>query len=457
MLRNAFQKFFGFFALMLAFSCLMVGNAWSQAVVPGWGWFPPVAGVAIDPNGMLATANFQMQSQLAAELQRNMQAVPSDLDTVNPLRKISMKKLDELIQQSRANNQPIPEEAQFLGGLLAINYIVVVPEENDVLLVGPAEGWVINGFGAVVGRQSGAPVLRLEDLITLFRSWPGNAPFQAIYCSIDPTPEGLARVRQLENSGAKYNMSPGNYAAALERAYGINEVTIGGVPADSRIANVIVAADYRMKRICLGHEPALIPRFATYPDLIPAGGAAHTSRFWLAADNATITHDEAKLTWNLSGVRVKTLSEAAFVASQGGGLRAASGGRDIPAERWAAQMTERYTELAKANPIFAELQNCMDLAMVVALIQRERLVDRANGQFVYLTGANTFPLPTYATPRHVRPESVVVQKGPTSFVIAAGGVELNPFESVANAHLDENLQHRRPQLTTMTGTNWFSN
>ncbi len=45
-------------------------------------------------------------------------------------------------------------------------------------------------------------------------------------------------------------------AAGLEKALGRQQVTFTGVPATSHFASVLVAADYRMKRLAMNFEPS---------------------------------------------------------------------------------------------------------------------------------------------------------------------------------------------------------
>src|SRR5205085_12659256 len=47
------------------------------------------------------------------------------------------------------------------------------------------------------------------------------------------------------------------------------------------------------------------------------------------------------------------------------------------AEKWADTMTEKYEELAAKDTIFGELRNCMDLAVVSALIAKHHLLEKA--------------------------------------------------------------------------------
>ena len=76
-----------------------------------------------------------------------------------------------------------------------MQYVLVYPEQQDVVLVGPAEGWRINDDGHAVGKTTGRPVIQLEDLlVALQTAWTGNAP---VSCSIDPTEEGTRAMQAL--------------------------------------------------------------------------------------------------------------------------------------------------------------------------------------------------------------------------------------------------------------------
>jgi len=44
------------------------------------------------------------------------------------------------------------------------------PEQQDIVLAGPGEGWKITEQGAVVGRTNGLPMLTLDDLLVAFRT-----------------------------------------------------------------------------------------------------------------------------------------------------------------------------------------------------------------------------------------------------------------------------------------------
>lgn len=411
-----------------------------------------VGGVAIDAEGIVGNVSLRESTQLARELQKRLEAVPSELGNEVPLRKISLKKLNALLRDCRDNGTQLPESARYLGGLLSIHYVLLVPEENDILLIGPAEGWKVDASGTVVGQKSGAPILHLEDLITVFRAWNTQRP-KVITCSIDPTPEGILEHQKVLNSDLR-NGPRDAYYAALEDAMGLNVVTIDGVPGDSRFAQILFAADYRMKRIGMGQEASPIKNFPSYMSLIGANQKAR-SRFWLAPEYSEIRHDEKKLTWELTGVKVKALTENSLF-DQRTGAREKSQVRDAAAEKWCENMTKRYDELGKAAPIFAELRNCMDIAVTVALIHQQGLLRQGKCNFDCFASPDAVKLPAYSVPKFVSPEVTTVSKA-RSTLVGCGGVEVNPFDAIMSAKTDSELEKMREKLAVSTGETWFAN
>ncbi len=152
------------------------------------------------------------------------------------LRKISLRRLEAAIQQARQNGMgQLPEEIRFLAGLQRVQYVLVNPEQNDIVLAGPGEGWKVNEAGDVVGVTTGLPVMRLDDLMVAFRTVDA-ARQGGILCSIDPTTEGLKQFEAVVNQ-AGGRMQAG-VIEALERAMGAQNIRVEGVPGNSRFARV---------------------------------------------------------------------------------------------------------------------------------------------------------------------------------------------------------------------------
>ncbi len=113
----------------------------------------------------------------------------------SPLRKVSLTRLEKQVQLRLAAGRMPTEEMQLLAGLERIRYVFVYPETGDLVVAGPAGDWKRGAEGRIVRSSTGHPVVRLDDLVVLLRrtlAAPG-APFG---CTIQPRPEGLARIQE---------------------------------------------------------------------------------------------------------------------------------------------------------------------------------------------------------------------------------------------------------------------
>lgn len=402
-----------------------------------WGYREAVGGFMVDANRVLRNANVQ---ELSADVAAKMAEIPSDLQAPAKERKISLKRLNALVAECEANNVEIPEAARCLGGLTAIEYVVAVPEENDIYLVGPAEPWTVSDCGTLVGKKSGKPVLRLEDLMAVSSAWNGGK-VSPISCSIDPTREAIARLTSLQMPAAEEEL-----AAAM----GQMDVTLQGVPSDSRVANVLAAADYRMKRLSLGFDEAEIKNFASYFSMVKRGSAAYGQRFWMEPKYETVYRDADSLVWKVSDSSVAVLTEREAFAKDGS--RKATGKADAAANRWAKNMTRRYNELAKAEPIFAEAKNCMDVALVAALIVRENLAKKADCNLDAILGG-AVATPAYVVPASVEGDSLV-RVSSNAVASVAGGILVNPWATLENdVEVSAELNDYN---VTFAGSNWYA-
>jgi len=443
-------------AIALAISLILVGSVFS-ASTPASMYYggSVVGGVEIDAGGILRTAPKKTMDEVGKTLAKLLEPLPGELNQESSIRKISLKKLDEQMRQILAKAEEFPDTVRYLGGLTAIRYIVVVPEENDILLVGPAEGWRVDPQGYVVGKSSGKPILRLEDLLTVYRAWNGQQRPSVITCSIDPTPEALAKISKLNTLPPPTANDVDAYAANLEDAYGMNVVSIKGVPEKSRFGKILVAADYKMKRIGLGHEPSLVRALPSYVSMLSGRPKQINPRFWLAPEYSTVSHDSKKLTWELGTVKVKALSEDEYIDTRSGS-RQSTGNLDKTAIAWCDKMTTQYNALSKVDPVFAELKNCMELAILVALIQREGLLDAANCKLPAFADETILKMLNYPTPQFVQSKSIIARNG-RSFVVACGGVEINPFGAVDKATLNSAVDKQREKLVGVSDDNWWAN
>ncbi len=416
----------------------------------GWGYRSMVGGLMIDAQSAFRSAKKTEIEALNEQIRARMEAIPADLDLAVNVRKVSLRRLSDLVQTCSREKQEIPEAARYLGGLTAIEYVVAVPEENDIYLVGPAEGWTLNEQGVVVGKESQKPVLQLEDLLTVMHSWLLQKP-EVISCSIDPSKEALSNMMNLHLTN-----NPEKNRLAYEKAMGMLNVTFSGVPVDSRMATVLAAADYRMKRISLGFEESPVRGMDSYPNLLKTVSATFAPRFWLEPKYGTVYHDPDKLVWNFKSTKVMTMTEREFVDTYGN--RKVSSAKDSAAEKWANSMTSNFDNIAKAEPVFAEAKNCMDIALVVAVIYFQNLPKKVNNDFAGLTDSSVMDTPKYTVPEKVPSASLVRQinnKG--LYISATGGVLINPWIALKNNSTENSALAQLHVAASFKEGQWWAN
>lgn len=129
-----------------------------------------VGGISIDADGQLRTVTQTQRSGLLRDLREAVAGPSGEIAKKSGLRMISLSKLQGEVAKAIEENRPLPEEVLYLAGIQRIEYLFVYPETHDIVLAGPAEGWVVREDATVVGESSGRPVLQLEDLITALRA-----------------------------------------------------------------------------------------------------------------------------------------------------------------------------------------------------------------------------------------------------------------------------------------------
>lgn len=408
-----------------------------------------VGGVKIDTDGVVSNPQVGELKQLQAAWQNGLQQVPGDLQKWADLRFVSLKQLESEIASARAAGKPLPDSVRYLAGLQRVRYVLVYPDRQDIVLAGPAEGWKIDSLGSVVGATTGRPVLSLDDLMVALRvAESSNA--SGISCSIDPTPEGLQRMHQI---GGRLSARNGPEAAArqMEEAVGPQKISVTGIPATSHFARVIVAADFRMKRLAMNFEPAPVDGMPSFLTMIKRGTNAQSMmpRWWLAPKYDPLKRDTEGLAWQLSGQGVRCLTEQDFLNSAG--QKQHSGKADPTAQKWADTFTNKFEELAREDSSFGQLRNVMDLAVVGALMVKERLTDKSGLQAPNLMGEQ--PLDVYPAPRSVASQASFVKAGHNWVVSVSGGVQIFPWQVADRTEVSKELSSARQQPPATS--NWY--
>jgi len=422
--------------------------AWTPCFA-GFARVGAVGGVFIDTEGLLRNPTVAETKKLIEARQEELAPADSNLEQASKLRKISLRRLNEAIANHRASKvTPLPEEIQLLGGLQRIDYIFVYPEQNDVVIAGPAEAWKVNQQGDVVGATANRPVMQLDDLLIALR-YSHRGPIQ---CSIDPTAKGLTNLRKLAADLARSRgVNPAQAAGQIEQVLGPQVITIGGVPEDSHFARVLVAADYQMKRLAMNFEPAPVKGLPSFLHLTSNPSGNMLPRWWLAPQAKPLLASPDGLSWHVQGLGVQCKTEEDFVNKDG--TRTRTGNKGGPAQRWADNFTEKYEELSSEMTIFGQLRNVINLAVVGAVIAKENMFERAGMKPLYLLSEE--PTATFNTPKQVATQASVLRKGRGWLISASGGVQMYPAELVADSEKDEQLSIARQQATAGAEKWWW--
>lgn len=412
-----------------------------------------VGGVSIDTQGVLDNVDPRDREELKLAREKALHEVPGDLKKPSKMRMVSLRRLEETIAKHLKNPAPLPDDIVCLAGLQKIQYVFVYPEQKDIVLAGPAEGWKIGETGEIVGETTGKPVMLLDDLLVALRTAESSRRV-GISCSIDPTPEGITRLKAFLAKQATIG-NPQATIAEIERALGPQMITVTGVPGTSHFARVMVGADYRMKRLAMSFDKAPIRGLPSFMDMLAAGpkGQAMLPRWWLAPNYDPLMKDPDGLAWELSGAGVKAMTEEDFVDGAGKRVRTVKG--TGIAQKWADNMTNKYEELSTKDGVFGQLRNCMDLAIVSALIAKERLAEKAGWKMSLLVDAKELVLDEFNVPTRVSSKAKALKKGSNWLISASGGVQLNSWEIADNTKETTSLAPVREQAGSGKGTWWW--
>jgi hypothetical protein len=360
-----------------------------------------------------------------------------------------------LLAQQVSQNKPLPPEMLYLAGLQRVEYVFAYPELNDLVLAGPAEGWTGDDSGNVVGAKSGAAVLQLVDLIAALRTTDKLLAGELISCSIDPTPAGLKRFAQIMR-GDRPSPSA-QLLRRMEQAVGPQTITLSGVSPESHFAQVLVAADWQMKRLGMGLVPSPVGGLTSYlellkddPDLQPRTALP---RWWIAYGEHPVERDTEGLGWRISrpGIQVRTAAGRLDAND-----RIATQTQSDPlAEQWADAMTARYDQLAIAEPVFGQLRGCMDLALVTAILASGDLLTHARLELPMLLDDTRLKLAEHRVPKTVASHASAVRRSHAWIVSVSGGVELDVPRVVNAADVQADVREARTHASPNPANSWW--
>ncbi|MEQ1824795.1 MAG: DUF1598 domain-containing protein [Pirellula sp.] len=420
--------------------------------VGGIGVIRVVGGVSITPDGVLRNASIEDHTQALNEMRSKLIGAQGELAQPTNTRLISLKTLQKVILQSIEQKKPLPEEVLYLGGLTRVENIFVYPERQDIVLSGPAEPWKVGENGSIVGAKSGRPVVYLEDLLGALAT-VHRARTEGISVSIEPTPEGVRKLEQLlKQVRLNANMNPKSFEPAMTQAFGPQQVKLTGLSPDSHMAQVILAADYRMKLYGMNLAKAPVKGLPSYIEMISnqSGTSQLQSRWWMECDYSAIEHSADRLAWRISGPGIKTSTEQDQITSDGSFKQ--TGKVDKLARKWADLFTSKLDELAIKDPVFGELRNVMDLCIVSAVIESQNLQSLAQCDLTAILGDKSkIELAKFDVAKSLDPQCSFIKTVQGWVVSASGGVLVNSWEVASKVKMNDAIT-----TTHASGAKWHN-
>jgi hypothetical protein len=373
---------------------------------------PFPGGVLVDAAGTLrlksraTTAGKNALAELRAAAPPSTLTQTTDARRASRLRYVSLPRLEREIARRQAARKPLDAEMLTLAGLQRVRYVFVYPESGDLVLAGPAGDWRVDPDGRILSTDTGEAVVRLDDLLVIWRR-SNEAADSHFGCSINPRQESLAKTQAFLASTSQRPLQPGQRKAwlgTLRDTVGLQDIEVFGVDPASRVASVLVEADYHMKLIGMGLADGVDGVESYLASIRVSGGQApppmSVLRWWFTLNYDAIHSSADKDAFELAGQGVRVLSENELLAEQG--QRVHTGQSEPLNRQFAEQFTSHFAELAAKYPVYSELRNIFDLAMAVALIQSNGLAKQVAWDAKLLSASDRLKLPQAPVPRQVQ-------------------------------------------------------
>ncbi len=413
-----------------------------------------IGGVSVDADGVVRGAQVEDQAAVLSKLRENLAGGKGAFAEKSKLRMISLKAIQAAMVEAAKTGKPLAEEVLLLGGLTRIEMVFVYPDKQDIVIAGPSEAWTIAKDGSIVGKDSGRAIVYLEDLVTAFQS-VDTARTEGITCSIDPTPEGSQRLNALlDNVKTGPGFNPASIEPAMREAFGLQVVSLTGLPKTSHMARIIFAADYQMKRYGMNLAEPPVKGLPSYIEMIRSRSVSvPQSRWWMACDYDAVQHSQDGLAWKLSGRGIKTLTEADVVSNDGS--RKQTGKKDALAQKWADMFTDKMDELSTKDPVFGELQNVMDTCVVAAIVRGRDLETKSGLDLSVLSGKTPTITPSNLnTPSQIEPQCSFLKTSAGWVVTTSGGVSVDSWSVASKTEVNDELASVRTSVERPDSDSW---
>ncbi len=426
-------------------------------------------GVYVDTSGVMKRLGRRRHSELLRSTRAKAMADSGNREVrlTSRMRKVSLVRLERQLQLLKAFGKSPDEAMRVLGGIYRVKHLFVYPETGDIVLAGPAGDWRTDSEGRVVNVETGTPVLQLDDLVVLLR----NAYDQhgRMGCAIKPRQENLAGAKAFIDSWNGKALRPNRrdrWIADLRNTLGKQDIEVWGIDSRTHAARILIEADYHMKLIGIGIEEGTLGVVSYLDALKQSAGnrdlPMSVLRWWFTLNYDGIRTTARRDAYEFDGVGVRVLSENEMLTQKGDRIH--TGKSNLLNTEFAHSFTKHFDTLAAKYPVYAELRNVFDLALVCGIMRSEDLPAQVNWHRTHFGDANAYQVALGPAPRAV--ESIVnaVDVSAKRFVVGVSGgvsVDTNSLVSTQAIKVDDygimDADHgaAAPDLATLPRDAWW--
>ena len=408
---------------------------------------PFPGGIYIDRDGLVVRFDVNNSAELQVIRRGQFDGMFSehgqDIREESSLRKVSLVRLQRELELLRAQGRDPDAAMRNLAGIYKIQYVLVYPESGDIVIAGPAGQWTDDADGRIVHQRTRRPTAKLDHLVELLRNAFSNDP--TLGCSITPRANNLLKTQQYLKNAAGKPIVAGRteqWLSGLRDSMGRQDVEVFGVDTQTHLAKTMVEADYHMKLIGMGLVPG-VPGMNSYMDNLKQVAektgtpqALSMLRWWFTTNYKALHATKDGQAFEIIGSGVKVLSENELIGKLGN--RVGTGKSDPLTQQFASEFTKNFEQLSQQYPVYGELRNVFDLALITMLIKSEDLHTRVQWDLDYFLDENGYRVVQAVSPTAV--ESVISHRlvgGKTVLAGVSGGVLLDPRVVVA----EDNIIH----------------
>lgn len=313
--------------------------------------------------------------------------------------------------------------------------------------------------GVAVGIHSGRPTLQLADFVVAIRAYQSDSNNGGyVGCTINPRADGLQKLRQFQRkipkvvSDRQRNQVSRFVATGVRDSLGMAEVQVFGISPDTHFAQVMIEADYRMKRIAVGVENPPI-RMPTFASAMTTARHGDLQRWWFTPNYDGVLTSPDRLAMRMSGQGVQLQTENKDILPSGA---IANGGKPTKAATtFATSFTQKYNDIASASAVYAQLRQMIDHLIVAAYFQKHDWYRIAKWNTSLFLDESKFNVNQHNNPQHAPVVVNVFWKQRRMFAPAGGGVSIVAAKALEQMVEDKELAEARDQNRPNNVQTWW--